>query len=296
MAPPFLHIFLVTAEGADKCVPALQRIWDDMTDGVQVTLLSGARPAEAANNTHLHAFHGLELHHYPGQSVWHLRQHIGELLHGATWMLLLEDHNLPLLDWLPRLMATLRHTAPATQAVFGTTDNLTSVGPWDWANFLAVQVFHWSPGSAATVHVLLFNAALRVNRLPPPPWKLGTFESVAVPSMAAQAELSAAFPVDHIQYRRFPAVLGYHFANGRATGAQLRAHSHRPLLGLVAHMAYVLIKRPLLSAQTICRHPRRRQALPKGTWWRLPVLLWAHTCGAVVGWIAGAGQAMWELE
>jgi hypothetical protein len=294
MQPPHLHVFLVTAEGPGKCAPALQRLWDEMVDGVQVSLLSGAEPNDAPP-LDSDAFPGLELRHFPGESVWHLRRHIAPLLQGATWMVLLEDHNVPLPGWLPRLMAALGHINTDIQAVFGTTDNLTSTGPWDWANFLAVQVFHWAPGTANAVHVLPFNAAFRVSQLPPAPWKLGTFETVAVPSVATRSRLSADFPVDHIQYRCFPSVLGYHFANGRATGAQLREHRRRPFVVLLAHLAYVLIKRPALSALTIWRHPRSH-ALPAGTWWRLPVLLWAHACGAVVGWIAGAGQAMWQLE
>lgn len=294
MTAHLLHVFIVTADAPQKCVLALENIWPDMRADVRVTLICGADTSDA-DRALCQRFPGLALRHHPGDSVWHLRRHMGELTQDSDWMLLLEDHNVPLPGWLPRLRHELQTAGDGVSAIFGATDNLTSTAPWDWANYLAVQVFHWAPGVAATVHPLPFNAAMRVNRLPPTPWQLGTFEAVAVGKVAQHGRSSAAFVVDHIQPRQFPSVLSYHFANGQATGAHLRSRGQHPARQILGHSLHVLLVRPLQSAQVIRRHPQRH-LLPRGTWWRLPVLLWAHALGAWVGFVAGAGKSMWLLE
>lgn len=289
-----LHIFIVTAESPQKCTSALESFWQDMVEGVQVTVLAANTHAATVTAWH-QRFPGLTLGHHPGESVWHLRRRIGELTQNSHWMLLLEDHNVPLSGWLPRLMDELQCTDESVSAIFGSTDNLTSTEPWDWANFLAVQVFHWAPGVVETAHPLPFNAAMRVSQLPSAPWLLGTFEAVAVGQVSYNSRSSSAFVVDHIQPRSFPSVLSYHFFNGQATGAHLRSRQTRPLRQIAAHTVHVLLVRPVRSARVISRHPKRG-VLPKGTWWRLPVLLGAHAIGAWVGFVAGPGHSMWQLE
>lgn len=294
MMTHLLHIFIVTADKPQKCIPALESFWPDMPPGVRVTVLSSADVNEADADLY-QRFPGLTLRHHPGDSVWHLRRHIGELTQDSRWMLLLEDHNVPLPGWLPQLQHELQQAAAGINAIFGATDNLTSTGPWDWANYLAVQVFHWAPGVSGTAHPLPFNAAMRVSQLPPAPWQLGTFEAVAVGKVAQHACCSNAFVVDHIQPRLFPSVLSYHFANGQATGAHLRSRGQQPVRQILGHSLHVLLIRPLQSAQVIRRHPQRH-VLPRGTWWRLPALLFAHALGAWVGFVIGPGQSMWLLE
>lgn len=293
MSDHLLHIFIVTGDPPGKCAPALACLLPDMTAAVRITVLSGSAPD--ADPQPLPSFDGLSVYLYPGESVWHLRQRMAEHAQDSQWMILLEDHNLPLPGWLPQLCNVLQQTPESVDAVFGATDNLTSTGPWDWANYLAVQVFHWAPGVPDQVHPLPFNSAMRVSRLPPAPWQVGTFEAVAVGQVAQRACFSPRFPVDHIQPRTFPSVLNYHFANGQATGAHLRIHGRRPIRQTAAHLLHVLLVRPLQSARVICRHPQR-QVLPAGTWWRLPLLLWAHALGAAYGFFAGPGRSMWLLE
>ncbi len=296
MTTYLLHIFIVTADEPQKCIPALESIWPDMTPSTRVTLLSGTNAnANDADTVLRQRFPGLALHRHPGDSVWHLRQRMRDLIQNSRWMLLLEDHNLPLPGWLYGLQHELQHAKEGVSAFFGCTDNLTSTAPWDWANYLAVQVFHWVPGIPNATHPLPFNAAMRVSQLPPAPWQLGTFEALAVGQVAQHARSSTAFVVDHIQPRHFPSVLNYHFANGQATGAHIRARGEQPIRQICGHSVHVLLVRPLQSAQVILKHPQRR-LLPRGTWWRLPLLLWAHALGAWLGFVVGAGRSVWLLE
>lgn len=288
----WIHIFIATSDVCEKCVPALERIWPELVPGVCVTVLSGEKPvAEVTLNRR---FAGLQVHHHPGESVWHLRQRMGALLTGSQWMVFLEDHNLPLPGWLTSLVAELRHTQEEVDAVFGATCNQTSTGPWDWANYLAVQLFHWAPLTSPGVYPLPFNSAVRVARLPPLPWALGTLEQF-MPALAQGGRMSAEFVVDHIQYRTFPDVLSYHFANGRASAANLRSHLRRPWRQLAGHLLHVLVVRPVQGWRLMRQHPQRH-LLPSGTWWRWPLLLFAHASGAAVGFVAGSGRSMWLLE
>lgn len=290
---PWLQIVIATAEAPGKCVPALERIWPNRVPGVGLTVLSGEVP-DAASDALCRRFPGLRIHHHAGESVWHLRQRIGGLVAGSNWLVLLEDHNLPQPGWLPGLLAQVRQADDRVVAIFGATCNQTSTGPWDWANYLAVLAFHWAPLDAPTVFPLAFNAAVRVSCLPVAPWTLGALEQT-FPRLAEQGRMSGAFVVDHIQYRAFPSVLGYHFANGRATGATLHSRGVRPVGLLVAHLLHVLAVRPWRSLRVMRRHPQGHQ-LPRGTGWRLAMLHAAHACGAVVGFVAGPGRSMWQLE
>lgn len=290
---PWLHIVIATAESPDKCALALTRIWPDLVPGVCLTVLS-AQAQDAHSDDMCRRFPGLRIHHHEGESVWHLRQRIDELVVGSTWLVLLEDHNLPHPGWLPGLLAEVRAADPGVDAVFGATSNQTSTGPWDWANYLAVLVFHWAPLASPSVFPLAFNAAVRVTSLPLAPWTLGALEQHFT-GLSSRGRMSQAFVVDHVQYRAFPSVLGYHFANGRATGATLRTQLQRPLRQLVGHLAHVVLVRPKRGWQLIRQHPQRHE-LPCGTWWRWRLLLLTHACGATVGFVAGAGQSMWQLE
>lgn len=292
MTVHLLHVFIVSGDAPSKCAAVLRLLQPDMTPAIRITFLSGA---PAANDKAEIIFDGLSIQHHPGESIWHLRKRMVELAQDSEWMILLEDHNRPLPGWLPQLCKALQHTSPSVDALFGATDNLTSTGPWDWANYLAVQVFHWAPGIQEHAHPLPFNAAMRVSRLPPAPWEVGTFEAVAVAQVSQHAQFSPRFPVDHIQPRAFPSVLTYHFANGQATGAHLRIHSVHPVRKTAAHLIHVLWVRPLQSARILRQHPKRH-LLPPGTWWRLPCLLWAHGAGTIFGFFFGAGRSMWLLE
>lgn len=291
-AASWLQIFIVTAESPEKCAPALERIWPDLVPEVGVTVLSGED--RAVSDDLAIRFPGLRIDHHAGESVWHLRQRIGGLVAGSNWLVLLEDHNLPQPGWLPGLLAQVRQADDRVGAIFGATCNQTSTGPWDWANYLAVLVFHWAPLTSSLVFPLVFNAAVRVASLPAHPWVPGTLEQ-AMPSLAQHGHMSASFVVDHIQPRSFPSVLGYHFANGRATGATLPLRGLRPVGLLVAHLLHVLAVRPWRSLRVMRRHPQGHQ-LPRGTGWRLAMLHAAHACGAVVGCVAGPGRSMWQLE
>jgi hypothetical protein len=287
-----LQVFIATAEAPEKCVPALERIWPDLRPGVSVTVLAGA--AEAAAGDLARRFPGLHVRLHLGDSVWHLRRRIGELVSTSKWMVVMEDHNLPQSGWLPHLMAEVENADARVHAIFGATCNQTSIGLWDWANYLAVLVFHWAPLQSNTVYPLLFNAAVRVAHLPAAPWTLGALEH-AFARLAACGQMSGNFVVDHIQYRAFPSVLGYHFANGRATGATLRTQSAQPVRQLAGHVLHLLVVRPWRSLRLIHKHALRHQ-LPRGTWRRLLALHLAHACGAVAGFVAGPGQSMWQLE
>lgn len=294
MSSFLLHIVISTADGPEKCDRALAALLPDLGVGdVRLTLLHGG----SASPDTLRRWAGtpVELRHFPGETVWHLRRRLPELVSDCEWLLLLEDHNQPLPGWLPALREVLARTPAGTTAVLGATSNLTSTEPWSWANFLTVQCFHWTPQLSIPVRPLPFNAAFRRRLLPSGPWTLGYFETQVMRTLMRQATGDAGFPVDHIQHRPFPGVLRYHHANGRATGAYLRQHAATPARHLGIHLLHVLLQRPWQAFQQTRHHPLAG-SLPRGTRARMYALSIAHAAGAVHGFLRGEGRALELLE
>ena len=106
---------------------------------------------------------------------------------------------------------------------------------------------------------------------------------------------NASFPVDHIQSRELPSVLGYHWSNGRATGAFIRSHAPAKTRRLLGHLAYVLMTRPAQTKAALKRHPLKL-TLPAGTYARTCILAAMHACGVAFGFLAGPGKAPWRSE
>ncbi|MCM2252933.1 MAG: hypothetical protein NDJ19_11290 [Ramlibacter sp.] len=292
-ARPSVHVFIVSGDHPAKCYPALDRIAPDLGERTHVTVLSGLSHPELGELRDYGA--RVTFRHFPGDSVWHLRARLPPMAGSFEWILVLEDHNVPLPGWLAALQEVLGRTGEGVPIVFGATSNLTSTDAWSWANYLAVQVFHWAPEMRQPVQPLPFNAAIRSSLLPARCWELGEYETVVLARLMRDAQCSARFPVDHIQFRRFPEVLTHHWFNGRSTGAFIRTHSLSKIKALLAHVAYVLVVRPARTFAALRRHPLSG-TLPAGTYLRTCILALAHGCGAVVGFLAGPGESMWRLE
>jgi hypothetical protein len=288
-----LHVFIVSGDHPQKSYKALDQIAPDLNDGDHVTVLSGVNSPDLGD---LREFGPrVTFRHFPGESVWHLRARLPTMAGSFDWVSILEDHNLPLPDWPSRLRRVLAQSPDDVSAVFGATSNLTSTGKWSWANYLAIQAFHWTPQMWQPAKPLPFNLAIRTRLLPTGHWKLGEYETTVIASLMPHAVANASFPVDHIQHREFPGVLAYHWANGRATGAFMRTHAVSKTRSLLGHLAYVLVIRPTQSEAAINRHPLR-VTLPAGTFARTYVLALAHACGAAFGFFAGPGDSPWRLE
>lgn len=288
-----LHVFIVSGDHPQKCYRALDQIAPYLNISDHVTVLSGANVRDLGDLREYGPH--VTFRHFPGDSVRHLRARLPTMAGSFEWVSILEDHNLPLPSWLPQLRQVLVQTPDNVSAVFGATSNLTSTSKWSWANYLAVQVFHWAPQMHQPVKPLPFNSAIRRRLLPEDRWELGEYETTVIASLMPDAVGNASFPVDHIQYREFPTVLAYHWFNGRSTGAFIRTHAASKTISLLGHLVYVLVIRPAQTRVALKGHPLVA-TLPAGTYARTYVLALTHACGAAFGFLAGPGGSLWRLE
>lgn len=283
-----IHLFVVTGDPLAKINDVLRELADPPPE-VDVTIVSGCAIADDAEG-----LRGIRFARYPGETPLELRRRVPELAGDAEWVLLLEDHNHVDRDWLNRALASIA-TAPAhATTVRGGADNLTSTDPWSWANFLMVLGFHWAPLQSDAQEPLFFNVALRRARLLSSRLEVGEFEIKALTTLEEQPT-AGNFPVDHVQFRRFPGVFFYHWCNGRMTGAVMRQHHPDGWRHVLRHAQRVTGTRIHQLAEVVRRHPSANR-LPAGTLTRVAMLSLCHAAGALFGIAFGMGNAARHLE
>jgi hypothetical protein len=109
------------------------------------------------------------------------------------------------------------------------------------------------------------------------------------------AQPAPGFPVDHVQFRRFPEVVYYHWCNGRVTGAFMRQFEDAGFAKVRSHAVNTSLQRQKRLRSVIRSHPQHHE-LPTYTTTRLQFLAFAHSLGALYGGAAGTGKALWALE
>ena len=286
-----VEIVVCSSEGPAKIYPLLRTLTPRAGPDVRFLVLCSERATEPVEDFGPY----VQFRYFPGASAIDLRGHVPAEAASSRWTVVLEDHIHVGTDWLQALTQTLKQVPEDTTCVIGTAENLTSLEPWSWANFLNVQTYHWSPNLVEPVQPLGFNIAYRRRLLPDRSLKPGEFEVACVPELMKKPYASAAFPADHVQHRFLPEVLYYHYCNGRVSGAAIRDYHPDGLRHALRHAVYNFGPRRREVNKLIRDHPNCSM-LPAGTGWRVAVLAACHSVGAVVGGIAGPGRAAWALE
>lgn len=284
----FVHLLVVTGEPLAKIAAVLRELADAPAD-VRVTVVSGC----AVTDDEL-GLPGIRLERFPRETPLELRRRVPELAGEAEWVLLLEDHNHVDRAWLHQALAAIAAAPGNATTVRGGADNRTSTDAWSWANFLMVLGFHWTPLHEESLEPLLFNVALRRERLPTVRLEVGEFE---IRALAALEERPATgdFPVDHVQHRPAPGVFFYHWCNGRVTGAIMSRHHPDGRWHVLHHAQRVAGQRIRQIAEVVRRHPSAAR-LPPGTVARVAMLSICHAAGALYGSVFGLGDAARHLE
>jgi hypothetical protein len=285
---PLLDLVLVTADPLAKIKPVIAMLIDRPAD-VQLTVVSGC-----ATDLDEPAMARVRLLRFPGETPFDLRRRLPDVVGDAEWLLLLEDHNHLDRSWLERLKDAVATAAPGVRMIRGGADNRTSTDRWSWANFLMVLGFHWTPRQADAPEAMFFNVAFRRSVLPACSLAVGEFE-VRVMATLAEESTAGDFPIDHVQFRRFPGVLLYHWCNGRVTGAAMRRHHRDGWWQVLRHARRVVGERVRLLATHVAGHPHAT-SLPGGTLARVAALSACHAAGALWGGLAGPGDAARHLE
>jgi hypothetical protein len=285
------EVFIVTAEPIDKVLTVGCELQKSAADFFSANVLSGA-PDIGARTAIGDA---VRVYHYPDESVFHLRSRIPELAGECEWVVILEDHNLIDDSWIENIRSAMDRCGPDVSILVGTATNERSTDAWSWANFISVLGFHWAPMIQTPLEPLGFNVAIRRSLLGNGRLAVGQYESEIVPAAMKAAHADPGFPVDHMQFRRFPEVIYYHWCNGRATGAGMRDFSKRGSSLVRDHARDTTFVRQKRLRAVLRNHPLRDQ-LPRGTRLRMQLLALAHSLGALYGGRFGAGRSWFALE
>lgn len=285
------QVFVVSQEPVSK----VQRLTEELARAPSrdflMDVLTGAQAAGDATIPD----ERVAVWHFPGESVFHLRSRIPTLAGDADWIVILEDHNLIYPGWPDDVTDALRGADPATSMLIGAATNQRSTDAWSWANFLSVLGFHWAPCIQTPLEPLSFNVAIRRDALPKGRFELGAYEALFVPRLMPGARPAPGFPVDHVQFRRFPEVIYYHWCNGRVTGAFMRQFADAGFGKVWSHAKNTSFQRQKRLRRVIRSHPGNHE-LPRYTCARLQLLAFAHSLGALHGGVRGTGRAPWALE
>lgn len=285
------EVFIVTAEPVEKVLPVARVLGKSRLETFSTHVLSGAEEIGDLSKI----CETVNVSHFPGESVFHLRSRIPALAGNCEWVVILEDHNLIEESWPKHIQAALERCEPGVTALIGTATNTRSTDKWSWANFLCVLGFHWSPEIRVPLEPLGFNVALRRSLLGREGLALGQYEYEIVPKAMQAARPDPSFPVDHMQFRRFPEVVYYHWCNGRVTGAGMREFMSGGKRHVYKHARNTTFLRQRILRKVVRSHPLRAD-LPGGTCLRTQLLAIAHSLGAIYGGWFGVGRAPWALE
>lgn len=282
---------IYTTEEPEKTYGVISVLAPHLGSGVRIAVLHSVACRHALKDFGPQ----VQFHHIPNEPAIGLRGQMPAYAGDVEWVCILEDHVHVDASWLDGLLTELRAMPDDVTSVIGSACNLTSLEPWSWANFLNVQVFHWTPSLVEPLQPLGFNMAFRRRLLPAHALEHGEFELTCVQDCMANPRGSTRFPANHVQQRFLPQVLYYHYANGRVTGAAMRKHHSNGLLHVFRHAIHNAGRRRRTVDRLIREHELYPD-LPYGTRWRVGVLALCHSIGAVMGGSAGAGRTPWALE
>ncbi|MBT5032174.1 MAG: hypothetical protein HOM55_07755 [Proteobacteria bacterium] len=285
------EVFIVTREPFAKVRPVLRELEKSNVNGFSVHVLSGASEIGNINQVSKQ----ITVSSFPGESVFHLRSRIPALAKPCEWVVILEDHNIVGENWPELVASSLSKVGTDIIMVVGAATNLKSTDPWSWANFLSVFGFHWAPIIQEPTEAIGFNVCIRRKFIGVGRLELGEYETEIVPAAMKSAIADPSFPVDHMQFRKFPEVLYHHWYNGRVTGSFMRKFDASGFRKVLDHARNTTFRRQRILKRIIKCHPNR-DSLPKSIGVRMLALAIAHSLGCIYGGLTGVGRAPWELE
>jgi hypothetical protein len=287
----FLNVFIYTTEEPEKTYDVIRQLAPRLSPDVRVVVVHSLSSKQAPEDFGPN----VSFHHIPDEPAIALRALMPAFAGDVEWVCILEDHVHVDAGWLDNILTELKSMPDDVTCLIGSACNLTSLEPWSWANFLNVQVFHWTPNLVEPLQPLGFNMAFRRRLLPKHAMGHGEFELTCVQDCMANPRGSTNFAANHVQHRFLPEVLYYHYANGRVTGAAMRKYHSGGMLHVLRHALHNAGRRRRTVDRLIREHELYSD-LPRGTRWRVGLLALCHSAGAVLGGLAGAGRTPWALE
>jgi hypothetical protein len=229
----------------------------------------------------------------PDASVFTLRAHIPTLSQN-DWLVVLEEHSPATVATLEAIRNTIESQRNTDLFVF-LGRNLTSVGPWGWANFLHTFALAWapikgpppfSPVTAAVVR----RAALGTDDA----LKEGEWEERTIPGIFASGRIAYSndIYIDHVRHLNVIPCMLVNYHNARACAGLSRGLG-RSKKSIVREGWHIFVKRPWRLARA---RAERWGELPRGTLWRMHVVAFAFFIGYTAGAFFGPGQSAHKID
>jgi hypothetical protein len=208
---------------------------------------------------------------------------------------LFEDHTVP----GPNFLAEVRRlfADPRVVAVKLLGRNDTSTDPWGWANFLVGFAECLHPAKAMPQTLLSTSAAVRTSALVGALGGLGAWETQVMPGFnrdPARLAWSNEVWVDHLEASSMRLALARNFHNQRAVAAMRVAGGHRRGKLTVRAIKDLGLRRPGAIARSLAGRAEHRHVVENR--WRIRLICWAATAGAIAGAWLGAGASMRKMH
>jgi hypothetical protein len=286
----FIQLVIASRRPATSAAPVVEALKPHLNDDLRLILACGGEDEVEAPDFGPH----VRVSCLPGASVFHQRARLPSLVPNCEWVVILDDSNVPPVDWTIKLSNTLRKAGGDVTAVIGATSNLRSTDAWSWAHFLNVLAFHWAPVVQQPLTPIGFNVAFRRNLLPDHDFAFGAFEHRFTAEIMRHPIASAEYPIDHESFRSLSQAAYLHWCNGRVTGALLRQFAKKGLRKVWRHALSTATVR-VATINRICQEHPLADELPPHTGARVRCLAISHAAGALWGAVAGYGRALWKL-
>ena len=209
--------------------------------------------------------------------------------------LVFEDHTLP----APNLVAEVRRLLadPKILAVKLLGRNDSSTDAWGWANFLLAFADCLHPAQAPPRAMLSTSAALRTAALAETPDELGAWETRLLPQlnrMPDRLAWSNEAWIDHRESSSLRLSLARNFHNQRSIAAMRVAGGHRRGKLSVRAVKDLGLRRFGAIARSLEGREEYRHVAANR--WRIRLICWAATAGAIAGAWFGPGGSMRRMH
>ncbi|MCZ7658966.1 MAG: alpha/beta fold hydrolase [Xanthobacteraceae bacterium] len=207
------------------------------------------------------------------------------------WIVLLEEHSLVTAATLEAARSIIRERRDVDLIMF-LGRNLTSTGPWEWANFLHTFALVWAPIEGPPAFSPAPAAIVRrsvIGEL-----REGGWEFELIPRLFASGRVAFGneIYIDHVRPLAGAECLVLNFHNARAC-AGLSRRLGRPTRAILYEGWHVFAERPQQLTRALA--PRLRE-LPAGTPWRLRAVGFAHLLGCLAGALFGPGRSTHAID
>lgn len=229
----------------------------------------------------------------PDPTVFSLRANVPAAAQ-KEWIVVLEEHSLVTPATLTAIREMIRSRHDVDLIAF-LGKNLTSTGPWGWANFLHTFALIWAPIANVPPFAPVTAAVIRRSAIgTDEPLREGEWEFELVPRLFASGRYaySNEIYVDHVKVVNVLSCLLLAFHNARAGSGISRALG-RSARDILREGKHVFLERPQQLAAAIVH---RKSELPWPMQWRLRAVGLAHLIGNVVGAFLGPGRSGHKLD